>query len=202
MGHDLAPPGDQAGDGHGDLVGFAARVGKEGGGDIARRDFGQLGAEFVARLGGEMGADIAQARGLFLNRPHDFGMAMAEIDVDQLRRKIEIFAALGIVKISAFGIVEISAFAALDSRHRMDRVLRRPGNHVVAAVGALHRPGSRLALLGDQLRVCRPFCIGWKEIGKRRGLNRKRVRLGRQLNLFGGIRPVFPGGGDATHAIG
>ena len=57
-------------------------------------------------------------------------MAVAEIDIDQLGRKIEIFAPLG--------IVNIGALAALDLGDGVDGILRCPGNEVVASVGAVH----------------------------------------------------------------
>ena len=82
---------------------------------------------------------------------------MAEIDVDQLRRKIKILATVGIVNIGAFN--------ALNLGYWIDGILCHPGNQSVAPGGTIYCLFSRVALPAAQPMICRPVCIGWKRDG-------------------------------------
>ena len=139
FGEDLAPAGDEAGDGHRDLGGLAAAPGEEGGLDVAGRDLCQLAAELLARGGRVVRADIAELAGLLLDRRDHLGMLVAEIDVHQLRREVEIALSGRVVK--------VGALAALHLDHRGQRILRGPGDDVVAPVRTGRRRLAHVSLL-------------------------------------------------------
>ena len=75
----------------------------------------QLGAPLVVA---ERRCDRAELAGLRLDRRDELGMLMADVDVDQLRREVEVALAVEVPDVAALGAGD---------RHGVDLVLHRPG---------------------------------------------------------------------------
>ncbi len=114
---DLVPPGREAREPDRVLVRLRARVREERHAQVARRDLLQQATEVRARLRGHRRPDRAEAVRLLLDRRDDLRVLVADVDVDELRREIEITRALVVPEVPAFGP---------GHRDRVDRVLRGP----------------------------------------------------------------------------
>ena len=129
---DLVPAGDHAGELDRVLVGLGAAVREERDGEIARRHLGQQPAELGARLARHRRADRAQLVGLILDRLDDLRVLVADVDVDELRREVEVALAVVVPEMPALGT---------GNGDRVDRVLHRP------------RVENVLLRVGDDLRA-------------------------------------------------
>ena len=114
---DLVAAGDHAGELDRVLVRLGAAVREERDREIAGRHLGQHPAELRARLVRHRRPDRAELVGLILDRLDDLRVLVPDVDVDELRREVEV--ALAVV------VPEVTALGAGD-RDRVDRALHRP----------------------------------------------------------------------------
>ena len=115
---DLVPAGVPARELDRVLVRLGAAVREERHRDVARRHLGDQARERRARLGRHRRADRAELVRLLLDRGDEPRMLVADRDVDELRREVEV--ALAVV------VPEVAALGAGDG-DRVERVLHRPG---------------------------------------------------------------------------
>ena len=114
---DLVPAGVQPCELDRVLVRLGSRVREEGHAEIARSDLREQAPEARSRLVRHRRPDRAELVRLLLDRRDDLRMLVTDVDVDELRREIEV--ALAVV------VPEVAALGSRD-RDRVDRVLHRP----------------------------------------------------------------------------
>ena len=105
------------------LVRLGAAVREERHREVAGRHLGDQARERRARLGRHRRPDRAELVGLLLDRGDEPRVLVADRDVDELRREVEV--ALAVV------VPEVAPLRARD-RDRVERVLHRPGVEDVA----------------------------------------------------------------------
>ena len=99
------------------LVRLGAAVREERHRDVARRHLGDQARERRARLGCHRRADRAELVGLLLDRGDEPRVLVADRDVDELRREVEVALAVVVPEVAALGA---------GNRNRVERVLHRP----------------------------------------------------------------------------
>ena len=99
------------------LVRLRPRVREERHAEVARRDLLEQPSEAGTRLRRHRRPDRAQLVGLLLDRRDDLRVLVPDVDVDELRREVEVAR--------SFVVPEVATLRAGD-RDRVDRVLCRP----------------------------------------------------------------------------
>src|SRR5258707_1023627 len=146
--NDLLATGDHARELHGVLVRLRTAVREERDGEVAGRHLGEHSPERRARLVRHRGPDRAELVGLILDRLDDLRVLVPDVEVDELRREVEV--ALPVV------VPEVAALGAGDS-DRVDRALDRPGvENVFLWVGADLGPGVWFCFCGGHAAALRP----------------------------------------------
>ena len=127
-GEHLVPPGVAARHADGVLGGLGAAVGEEHLVEIARRQLGDQPGRLAARLVGVDRGDRAQLVGLLLDRRHELGVLVADVDVDELAGEVEP---------RATALVPEPRPEGAGDDDRVDQRLRRPRVEHVGAVIAV-----------------------------------------------------------------
>ena len=86
----LAAPGHGTGHAHRVLVRVGAAVREEHLVEVAGRHLGDAARELAAHVGRHRGLDRGEAAGLVLDRPHEVGVLVAEVEVHELAREVEV----------------------------------------------------------------------------------------------------------------
>ena len=124
---DLLPAGEHAGNLDGILIRLRATQRKEALFQIARCDLSQQAPKLPPHLRSKGRSHVQKAIRLLLDGRHDTRMTVADVDVHQLRGKVQVTAALDIPQVYP-----------LRSRYgdRIDRPLCHPGKDSVLTVQA------------------------------------------------------------------
>ena len=129
-GHHLVTSGVQPSHADGVLGGLGSAVGEEHHVEVAGREFGDETGRLAAGLVGVKWGDRAQLGRLLLDRGDKLRMLMADVDVDELRREVEVPVA---------GLVPEPTPVGPGDYERVERTLCRPG---VEHVGPVIRVGA------------------------------------------------------------
>ena len=122
-GDDLVAAGEQARHLHGVFVGFGAAERIEGFGKAG--DFSEFFAESATGFSGETGSSEAEFIDLLLNGLEKFRMLVADVEIDQLRGKIEPAIVVAIPEPDALPAFEV---------HGIGGGLNGPGEHRIVAI--------------------------------------------------------------------
>ena len=131
-GEHLVPAGVQPRHADRVLVGLRAAVGEEHHVEIAGRTLGDEPRRLAADVDRERGRHGAEPRRLLLDRGDHPRVLVAEVEVDELRREVEVPVAVG--------IPEVRTLAA-GNRNRIDHLLGGPRVEDVGAVVGANRVG-------------------------------------------------------------